>query len=234
MVDRDLLSGLERRGMKILFSGLVVLSLAASASGCNREQQKPAGGPPVSGSQTSATTTVIAQVTSQGLSADSNSPLGPQKSIFSEQGTGVAYIVERQGSFYMVHNGVVGKAYNQIDEDIALSRDGRRIAYGAMAGSKWHLIVDGAEGAPVDGVTKPRFSPDGKHVAYAAYVGTRYHLVIDGKMNGEGLHDFLALFFSDDSARVITLEQSAQHDPAGQLVIRDLDLKPLNKIEALS
>jgi hypothetical protein len=51
----------------------------------------------------------------------------PFQVIFSELGRGVAYVAEKGGKVYVVHNGRAGKPFESVG-DAVLSSDGRRIA----------------------------------------------------------------------------------------------------------
>ena len=61
-----------------------------------------------------------------------------------------------------------------------LSPDGVRTAYAARWDDKWHVIIDGVEGEPRDGVTAPVFSPDGRKVAYSERFADKCRIVVDG------------------------------------------------------
>ncbi|HEU5321941.1 MAG TPA: hypothetical protein VFX28_14135, partial [Methylomirabilota bacterium] len=44
-----------------------------------------------------------------------------------------------------------------------------------------HVVVDGKELGPHDGLGTMSFSPDGTHLAYAARRGNRWSVVLDGR-----------------------------------------------------
>ena len=72
---------------------------------------------------------------------------------------------------------------------LALSRDGRHVAYPAKTQGRWAVVRDGVVGPAWDGIASLVFSDDGRHLAYAALDGTRWRVVIDDKPGA--LHDSL-------------------------------------------
>ena len=74
-----------------------------------------------------------------------------------------------------------------ITESLAVSRDSKRMAYGALRGGRWLVVVDGQEGNGYDGVIEgsPIFSPDGNRVAYGAARGGKRFVVVDGQEGKE-------------------------------------------------
>jgi hypothetical protein len=62
-----------------------------------------------------------------------------------------------------------------------LSAAGDRLAYGALKGDKWVVVVDGQESEPADGIGAKMvfFSPDGKHSAYACTTAHKWSVVLD-------------------------------------------------------
>ncbi|MGD0233223.1 MAG: hypothetical protein ABSC55_01660 [Syntrophorhabdales bacterium] len=86
-----------------------------------------------------------------------------------------------------------------------VSPDGTRLAYGAKAGNKWFVVVDGKEGKQYDIIMEgtPLFSPDSKRVAYVAEMGGKCFVVLDEKE--EKQYDLImegTPIFSPDSKRV--------------------------------
>lgn len=147
-------------------------------------------------------------------------PTAQLEFIFSELGGGVAYVVQKNGMSHVVHNGSVGKPYKIIGA-VALSLDGKRIAYGALVDGKWRMVVDGKEGAPFNTVKSPLFSPDGAHIAYQAMSGERWHLVVDGTPNAGTLKRYLKHEFSGDSSRIAFIDD-VDNNNRGRLVVSDL------------
>jgi hypothetical protein len=60
-----------------------------------------------------------------------------------------------------------------------------RIAYAAMKGEKWVVVVDGEKGLEYDGIGGQGYSialsPDGKSFAYVASIGERWFVVANGE-----------------------------------------------------
>jgi Tol biopolymer transport system component len=86
-----------------------------------------------------------------------------------------------------------------------VSPDGTRLAYGAKAGNKWFVVVDGKEGKQYNIIMEgtPLFSPDSKRVAYDAQLDNKRCVIMDGKE--EKQYDGIgagSLVFSPDSKRL--------------------------------
>ena len=209
---------------------LIVVSVTQLVTGCStRETEKPTASRKAGIGNVLATTTLLATITAddkpQSIAPPSGlgihpSPANMFQFIFSERGGGVAYVVEKDGTSRMVHNGAAGKSYQTVG-DVVLSPDGKRIAYGALVDGKWRMVVDGKEGAPFNTVRLPRFSPDGAHLAYQAMAGERWHLVVDGTPNAGTLKRYLPHEFSADSSRIACIDDVDDNN-RGRLVVSDL------------
>jgi len=142
-------------------------------AGCSRE--KPGVAVRSTASDVLEVTTVLSTIADDekplqpipghGVEPVSQNRPAPFQVIFSESGRGVAYVAEKGGKVYVVHNGRAGKPFESVG-DAVLSSDGRRIAYAARAANKWRMVIYGKEGRPYDVLLTPIFSPDGQHVAY--------------------------------------------------------------------
>src|SRR5262249_52368066 len=65
-----------------------------------------------------------------------------------------------------------GKVYDRTRKGPPVfSPDSRRLAYGAVEGGRWLLVVEGQEHGPYDGGGEVAFSPDGRRLAYAGVRG---------------------------------------------------------------
>lgn len=209
-----------------------------SIAGCSREPEKPKT-PRQSSSDVADKTTLLATIAddekpqsvtpSSGLGI--HSPLSATfQVIFSERGGGVAYIAEKNGKVYVVHNGRAGKQYATVGT-VALSSDGRRIAYGAIVDGKWRMVIDGREGRSFNTVKSPVFSPDGQHVAYEAMAGERWHLVVDATQNAGTQTRYAKHEFSADSSK-ITYVENADDNNKWRLVVSDLLFKKQKIMES--
>jgi hypothetical protein len=99
---------------------------------------------------------------------------------------------------------------SEIPENLTVSPDSKRVAYGAKRGLKWFNVVDGVKGNEYDdlsGITL--FSPDSKHVVYGALRSAWRHskewLVVDGVERKERHYDKIDggnLAFSPNSKRM--------------------------------
>lgn len=85
--------------------------------------------------------------------------------------------------------------------DVTFSADSRHLAFPALEGGTWRLVVDGTPGPPLDGIGSVVFSPDGSHLAYAALRDGSWHVVRDGIFGAP--HDLI-------------YDGSLQFDPTGQ------------------
>ena len=84
-----------------------------------------------------------------------------------------------------------------------ISADGQRVAYGALEGDKWVVVVDGKEGKKYDDLGSGTliFSADGQRVAYGALEGDKAMVVVDDK-EGDAYSAIGELAFSPDGNRV--------------------------------
>ena len=149
-------------------------------------------------------------------------PPGRGEYLFGERG-GVAFLVGKGDEVEVVHNGRAGKPCAAVNS-IALSPDGKRIAYGALEGGKWRVVVDGREGAPFSAVRQVAFSPDGSHVAYQAMDGDLWKLVVDTTIKTETRTRFLNHEFGRDSSRLVFITDVGDDD-RGRLIVSDLSFK---------
>lgn len=196
-------------------------------AGCNGE--KSAGTPSVV-KEVASVTKVLAIVSDEAkprpaITPAMHTPLEPAalQVMFSESGGGVAYIAEKEGKSYVVHNGKPGKLYASIG-DIALSPDGRRIAYGALVDGKWQMVTDGNEGSNFDAVESPLFSPDSRHIAYKAMLGDKWFVVVDKAVNSGTKTSYTRIEFNADSTLIAYFE-TADEKSRERLNISDLGFK---------
>jgi hypothetical protein len=95
----------------------------------------------------------------------------------------VVSVIESAGKQRVRLDGREGPALLGVGvEGLALSSDGRHLAYPARRPGGWAVIHDGHEDALWDGVGAVALSPDGAHVAYAAERARRWHVVRDAEV----------------------------------------------------
>ena len=203
---------------------LVTLAAACGAwlslSGCRCGKTEPAAGaaPP-----TVAAAVAVADKPAILATLPDATPAAERVFVFAERGGGVAWVEPEGGAFRVVLNGRAGKAYAAVGT-IALSRDGRRLAYAAQVEGAWRMVVDGAEGKGHAEVRGPVFSPDGAHLAYQAKVGEAWHLVVDSAVSGPSKTPCQGPQFSADSKRIAWLADVDELG-FGRLVVSDLAFK---------
>lgn len=205
----------------------LILCVAMCGTGCStKEAEKPNDPRKSTGSSVLATTTLLATIAEdekpQSITPPSGLGIHPSPAtmfqfIFSARGGGVAYVVEKDGTSRVIHNGVAGKPYATVG-NVILSPDGKRIAYGALVEGEWRMVVDGKEGVPFNTVKSPLFSPDGSHLAYQAMAGERWHLVLDTTPNAGTQTRYLKHEFSADSSRIAFID-NVDDKNRGRLVV---------------
>jgi hypothetical protein len=140
--------------------------------------------------------------------------------VFSQLGGGVFYTTQTAGMSQVVHNGMAGKSYKTIGE-VKLSPDGKRVAYGALVGNSWRMVVQGVEGIDYNTVKAPIFSPDGRHLVYQAMKGERWYLVLDSKQNSGTQKRYLRPVFSADSTQIAYVDD-VDDAYRGRLLVSDI------------
>lgn len=211
------------------FKVCLCLVLCLSVASCTRGEENPAAARQAGGN-TAAGTTVLATIASddkppQAVPGHGEAP-GAQDQpasyqvLFSESGTGVAYLVEKGGKVSVLHNQKRGKEYAAVGT-VVLSSDGRRIAYAALIDGKWRMVVDGKEGRGFDTLLTPLFSPDCRHVAYLAKEGSTWYMVVDDRPNVGTMASYTTPEFSSDSTLIAYIE-TADSNSNMRLIVSDL------------
>ncbi len=81
----------------------------------------------------------------------------------------------------VVVDGREGPPYDAVQhESLVFSPDGQRVAYVAVRGREYRLVVDGVAGPACDFLSRPVFSPDGTRLAYAVSKGGKHSVVVEG------------------------------------------------------
>ncbi len=214
-----------------LTAAVVAISLAAS--GCKREEPGANAPPrtPVAERAAGESGLVAAdggRATSRSVfTVDAADLPGPQSSplrvVFGSRGAGVAWVVERaDGTHVVVHNGKAGRAVTGVDQ-ISLSPDGERIAYGAQVDGAWRMMVDGDAVVPSSAVDDAAFSPDSRHVAYFASAGETKRVVVDRVEGPERRGAVGVPVFNADSSLLAFVEVPGEGSPA-RVAVSDLSL----------
>lgn len=93
----------------------------------------------------------------------------------------VQVLQDRQGQRVKIGT-ADGPRYDGIGVDaLALSRDGRHLAYPARRGDAWLVVHDGRELGPWNGVGELAFSPDGGRLAFSVEREGGWYVVVDGR-----------------------------------------------------
>lgn len=211
--------------------------LAPACKGCRRDPATPRVAAPTASTDQPA---VLARLPAGATSSPAPPPSAPEGSVhpmqpgerefsFSERGGGVAYVEQVAGGAFVVHNGRAGKRYAAVGS-LALSPDGRRVAYGALASGKWRLVVDEIEGPPFDAIEMALFSPDGAHVSYQAMAGERWHLVVDATVSGGTTTRYLGHAFAA-GPRIVFIDD-VDDSGQGRLVVSDLGFEKQTVVAA--
>jgi hypothetical protein len=105
---------------------------------------------------------------------------------FTPDGRRLLYVGVRNDKAVLMDEGAEIAARDWINyKTVRLSQDCRRLAYGAKAGKKWLMVVDGKSGSEYEGVSLPVFDATGRHVAYTSSKGGRSVVVFDGEPAAE-------------------------------------------------
>lgn len=216
--------------MKLRLFSIISIALILALTGCSRQKEQTVTPSRSAKSEISATTTVLSTIADDekplpaipghGSAPETQEQAASFQVIFSEFGKGVAYVADKGGKAYVVHNGRAGKLYASVGS-VVLSSNGRRIAYGALTDGKWRMVVDGREGRPYDTVLTPTFSPDGQHVAYQAKEGERSYIVVDNRQNAGTIASYTTPEFSSDSNSIVYVESAASNSEM-KLIVSDL------------
>jgi hypothetical protein len=148
---------------------------------------------------------------------------------FADRGGGVAWVtMEGEGKHRVFHDGHPGPAYEDVG-NVALTPDGRHVAYAGRAGGIWHLVVDGKQGASYDAPGNVRYSPDGNHLLFDATYGNVFKLLVDEQPRRESAKGFVSKDFNADSSRIVFME--AVDDENGRIAVADLEFKQVTVVD---
>ncbi|GAB4301575.1 MAG: hypothetical protein Fur0034_15530 [Desulfuromonadia bacterium] len=143
-------------------------------------------------------------------------------------GQSAAYIARTGNTVHVTFNGVRGKSFDGIDPTtLVLSPDGKHVAYTAMRGDRWFVVVNTREYGPFLDKGPPVFSPDSSHVAFEVRDEKGWHIVSDSGVSPAIRHEFTGPpIFSADSRKIARFERTpdGSHD---RIVISDLSFGTL-------
>jgi hypothetical protein len=206
---------------------VVLLCATAAVFGCNRDSQKSKREQQQASNDVVAKSTLLTTIPDHDKpnTVDSASANKPSYYIdFNKLGAGVVYIAEQAGKLHVVHNGLVGKPYQMID-NVRISPDGKRVAYVVPLNGKSSLVLDGREGPAFDDISAPLFSPDSRHVLYKVREGVQFRIVVDGKIDSPYRQYTGDPLFAADSETIAHAEGAEGNRPA-RLIVSDLGFKP--------
>lgn len=150
--------------------------------------------------------------------------------VFSPDSKRIAYVAESDGKFFVVVDGVEGRAYPSIIGQPVFSPDSQRVAYVVQDAGKYFVVVGGKEGNPYKYVGNPIFSPDSQRVAYIAggsgFTGD-YFVVVDGVEGKHYNYIYMPPVFSPDSK---TIAYAVQKNGKELLVINGKEDTAYNHI----
>ena len=137
----------------------------------------------------------------------------------SPDGSKVAVAVSDESGMVQVEvNGrSIGDPCDGVGENsIVFSPDGERLAYSALKGGTWRLLVDGVEEPVFGGLSnyRPVFSPDSRSLAYVTASGQQWCVVLNGR-SGKPYVSVSMLGFSPDNRLVY----GARKDDAWHVVL---------------
>ena len=108
---------------------------------------------------------------------------GPRLVWSGHDSTGAlrAAVFAADGKEWLATGADVGDRFDVVDlEAIAFSPDGSRLAYAAMEGGSWWIVIGPERLGPWTDVSEPRFGGDGRHFAFLAQAADGWHAVVDG------------------------------------------------------
>ena len=115
--------------------------------------------------------------------------------VFSPNSKKHAHWATRNGSFFVVLNGVAGKAHSGSGAEPTFSPNSSRLAYttrlGKESAKKYQLIVNEKVIDTADEIAGITFSPNSQMLAYWARDGKQWHLCVDGQRSKESFTEIV-------------------------------------------
>lgn len=218
--------------MRLLTVSCIILAAFILPSGCKSHDKKQVSVQSAS-SVNPATTTLAVIAGDEKPDTDPASPHQTPDSLknlivveISRNGSACAYIARDKEGVHVTHNGKRGKTYSGIDStSLAISPDGKRVAYCAQQSGRWYVVVDTQEYGPFDDKGGPVFSPDSRHVAFEAKKGELWHIASDTGLSTPAESITGKPQFSHDSTKIMYIRE--KKDDGFHLMINDLSFNVL-------
>jgi hypothetical protein len=144
-----------------------------------------------------------------------------------------ACVVKKGERWAVVVDGVEGKAYREIGQQIVFSKDGRRWMYIARD-SLHHAVIDGVETGGYASIVQYGFgfSESGEHVAFQASDGDKSFWVLDGQpqKSYQRIEMANAPMFSPDGTRLTYVTRERRERGRAVLVIGTWESEPFDWI----
>ena len=227
--------------LNILFH-LLVSGVLPLSSGCSQvtpppppEQPKVRGTPALLATLPAAATSVTAneppnhgeKPTGQGATSKVPAAEQPVVIVMNRYGNGVAHIEALGDQKRVVHNGLPGRLYRDVESNqVTVSPDGKRVAYPAKNGTSWHAVVDDREVGRSEESGALAFSDDSRHVAYELKQGEKWYLYLDGMRSAGAVGYYDKAIFVRNSSRILYIENTSRVGAnIFRLVVSDLNFK---------
>jgi hypothetical protein len=114
---------------------------------------------------------------------------------------GVAYALLHGKAATLVHNGKDVYRDGPRPNHLAISADGKCLAYSESHDGKVRVVVDGTPGAGYDSIDHLQIAPDGRTVVYTAHEGDGQSVVVGTRRHGPFV-PLTAPVFSDDATKL--------------------------------
>jgi Tol biopolymer transport system component len=121
--------------------------------------------------------------------------------------------VDRPSQIFVVRDDVPEENFDSLGSWPVFSPDGQQLAYTAMKGTNYLMIVNGKvfdDRYLGEYTHSPVFSPDSKHIAYMSDIGTNWVAVVDGKVDERSKAIYSDPIFSPDSKRLVYQNRHGQ------------------------
>ncbi len=140
----------------------------------------------------------------------------PGATVVNSQNNSYACVINLKGKYSVALNGQKENVFDSILQNRAVfSPDGTRLAYAAMQGQLWAVMVDHLPGPKYEEIANVVFSPDSRRIAYAARQDGLWVINVDDH-EGPAFGSIGTPVFSPDSKHVA---YSSVSDAGAQLLV---------------